>query len=85
MSVIRCKLEPVASSNIACMGWAREQRVLVVVFHGGACYAYSSVDSEMWGGLVVAESKGRYLRNHIQPFRRGEQIDMATIDQGDGE
>ena len=83
MGVIKCRLEAVESAAIAAMGWDRGHQTLVVVFRGGACVTYSSVDSEMWGGLRVSESKGRYLRNHIQPYRRCERIDAATIDQGD--
>lgn len=85
VGVIRCKLERVESSHIVCYGYDRAQQILVVIFHGGATWAYESVEPERWQGLVMAESKGRYLRAEVQAWRRGRKIDPVTVVQPEEE
>lgn len=85
VGIIRCKLERVESSNIVAMGYSRAQQILVVVFGGGATWAYENVEPERWRGLVMAESKGKYLRAEVQAWRKGRKIDPVTVVQPEEE
>lgn len=67
------------------MGYDSGQAVLVVIFHGGATWAYQAVEPARWRGLVMAKSKGRYLRTEVVACRRGRKIDPATIVQPEEE
>lgn len=85
MSVIKCKLEQVESSNLAAMGYDRDRQTLVIVFRGGATWAYEAVEPDRWRGMMMAPSKGKYLRTHVQALRKGRKIDPITIVQPEEE
>lgn len=85
MGPIHCTLRRVESSNLVACGYDRTQQILVVVFGGGATWAYEAVEPARWQGLVTAESKGRYLRDEVQAWRRGRKINPATIVQPEEE
>ncbi len=69
------------SSNLRSFGYERSTQTLVVVFNSGGFWAFDEVEPERWAGLVVAESKGRYFRHEIQPWRRGRPISPHMIEQ----
>jgi KTSC domain len=63
---------PVASSDLAAVGYNTETRKLIVQFHNGT-YEYSNVPENVYRGLMSASSKGRYLHQFIKnhyPYRR---------------
>lgn len=80
MTTIRCRLEPVQSTNLVATGYDPGQRILVVVFRGGATWAYREVEPERYEGLRSAESKGAYLRSEIQTWRAGSPVSPLTIE-----
>jgi len=66
-------LIPVASSNLAAIGYSPFGAILTVAFHSGGVYQYSGVPRELYFGLMRAESHGRFfwafIRNRY-PYRR---------------
>jgi len=65
---------PVESSMVDSVGYDEERRLLQVMFTSGRVYCYENVPSEVFQGLLEAESKGQYMRAHIidvYPYRRG--------------
>lgn len=68
-------LAPVDSSMISAAGYDPEQHYLLVLFNTGKAYEYYDVPPEEFEGLMAAESKGGYMREHIldqypyAPFR----------------
>lgn len=74
----RIELHPVASSNVERIGFDEAMRVLVVtyrlpaprkgqnvIYETGRMYVYTPVSFDTWTALMLAESKGAYLRQHI--------------------
>jgi hypothetical protein len=79
--VVTAALIPVASSQIAAVGYDPTARRLVVRFRGygrrpEAVYSYDGVPAEAAAGLIAAESPGAYFHRHIRqggyPYRRRE-------------
>lgn len=56
---------PVESSMIASVGYDPVADVLEVEFNSGGIYQYGEVSEETWRELMAAESKGRYMLDHI--------------------
>ncbi|WP_414046529.1 KTSC domain-containing protein [Macrococcus equi] len=56
---------PVASSKISAVGYDYARSELFVRFQNGCTYKYSDVPSEKYSNLLVSDSKGTYLENHI--------------------
>jgi hypothetical protein len=60
---------------ISAAGYDPEERYLVVLFNTGKAYEYYEVPPDEYDGLLSAESKGEYMREHIleqypaAPFR----------------
>ena len=52
-------LKPVVSSNIAGIGYDKEESRLCVQFQGGKCYEYADVPLETFVDLITAESTGK--------------------------
>lgn len=61
----RIALVPVASSNVAAVGYDAEERTLYVAFTSFSVYAYFDISATMHIALVSASSIGTYLRRHI--------------------
>lgn len=55
----------VESSCIHAVDYKPKERILEVSFTSGTTYRYDSVPQEVYDGLLAADSKGRYLRQHI--------------------
>lgn len=57
---------PVESSSITSIGYHEAGRILELEFHSGAIYRYSDVPAATFGGLMRAQSKGRYFSAHVR-------------------
>ena len=57
---------PVASSNIASVGYDAEKQILEMEFHHGAIYQYFDVPKEVYDGLMSAGSIGSYFMHNIK-------------------
>lgn len=60
------KRTKVESSNIAAVGYDKEQQILEIEFNSKAVYQYFDVDSNVFDELMAAESHGRYFNAHIK-------------------
>jgi hypothetical protein len=59
-------LYPVESTMLAAAGYDAETETLVALFNTGKAYTYSQVPLEVYLELLSAESKGRYMNEHIR-------------------
>lgn len=59
------RLDPVESSMLAAVGYDDNLQALVVLFNSGRAYQYLNVPPEVFQGLTQAQSKGRYMLDHI--------------------
>jgi hypothetical protein len=65
---------PVASSNIAEIGYDPESQTLEILFHGGRLYRYYNVPQFHFERLIEAASVGGYFNAEIRgqfPEERG--------------
>lgn len=65
--------EPVASSNIAAIGYDDASQTLEVEFTSGALYQYYNVTQVLFEQLMQASSKGQFLAYQIKnsyPYSR---------------
>ncbi len=65
--------EPVASSNIAAIGYDEPSQTLEVEFTSGAVYQYYNVTQALFEQLMQASSKGQFLAYQIKnsfPYSR---------------
>ncbi len=60
------QLEIVESSMIHAVGYDKEKRLLEIIFVTGGIYQYVNVPSEVYEGLLKAESKGQYFLANIR-------------------
>ncbi len=58
--------QEVESSNIAAIGYDEDTHMLHVRFNYGAEYVYSDVPADVHKAFLAADSKGRYLNEHIK-------------------
>lgn len=67
-SWLSCPIErvPVASSNLASVGYAAREKVLEIEFQSGGIYRYREVPRETYTGLMEAASKGQYFIQRIR-------------------
>jgi len=67
-------MTPVASSQIAAVGYGAKSRELRVEFNNGALYAYSGVPENVYQNLAHAASPGSYFHSAVKnagfPFVR---------------
>ena len=63
---INIKRTPVASSNIASVGYDAEKQILEIEFQHGAIYQYLDVPKAVYKGLMKAGSIGSYFMNEIK-------------------
>jgi hypothetical protein len=64
---------PVASSNIASIGYDPDSETLEIEFSNGSIYQYFNVPSSLNEQLMVAPSKGQFLNVYIRnayPYSR---------------
>lgn len=57
---------PVASSNIAAIGYDKEAHILEIEFHHGAIYQYVDVPEKVYEELMSSPAKGAYFMNEIK-------------------
>jgi hypothetical protein len=65
--------EPVASSNVASVGYDETSETLEVEFLNGSVYQYFNVGNELYLQLLAAPSKGSFLNSYIRnsyPYSR---------------
>ena len=65
--------DPVASSNIASIGYDPDSETLEIEFSNGSIYQYFNVPSGLNEQLMVAPSKGQFLNAYIRnayPYSR---------------
>lgn len=60
------EMTQVESSNIAAVGYDEEEKELQIEFNNGKIYAYKDVPIELFNGLVVAKSVGKYFHANIR-------------------
>jgi len=57
---------PVASSNIASVGYDKEAHILEIEFHHGAIYQYVDVPEKVYEELMSSPSQGAYFKNELK-------------------
>lgn len=57
---------PVASSNVASVGYDEAARELHVEFRSGSTYVYSDVGRETYDDLLAAASPGSYIARWLK-------------------
>ncbi len=57
---------PVASSNIASVGYDKEAHILEIEFHHGAIYQYVDVPEKVYEELMSSPSQGAYFMNELK-------------------
>ena len=57
---------PVASSNIASVGYDAEKKILEIEFYHGAVYQYFDVPEKVYEELMIAPSQGAYFAHEIK-------------------
>jgi|GEM_PF-698480 len=57
---------PVTSSAIRSVGYDSARRILEIEFTGGSVYRYYEVPSDVYRGLMSAESHGKYFNRYIK-------------------
>lgn len=59
----------IKSSNIAKAAYHFVKRDLKITFHSGSSYIYHDVKLSEFKEFCLAESHGKYLNEHIKPFK----------------
>ena len=59
---------PVASSNVASIGWDEPSQILEVEFHSGAVYRYWEVNESVWNSFRRARSKGKFVWRNLRGY-----------------
>ena len=72
-------LVPVTPSNLDSVGRNPLSQTLYVLFLGGGLYAYDGVPPREHAGLMVANSKGRYLNSEIKGSRDHGLVDDLIV------
>ena len=62
----KIKRIPVASSNIATVGYDKETQILEIEFHHGAIYKYVNVPEKVYEELMNSPAKGSFFMNEIK-------------------
>ena len=60
------KMIPVASSNLASVGYEAGKHELYIRFNSGALYVYFNVPESIYSRLMNAPSKGHYHAEYIK-------------------
>lgn len=59
----------VKSSNLDSIRYSKNDKLLFIRFLGGSQYVYKNVPEDLFQGMLVAESKGKYFWKYIRPFK----------------
>jgi hypothetical protein len=59
------ELHSVESSMIQAFGYDAATQTLLVIFNSGKAYRYFNVPSDVYKGLLIADSKGSYMRDLV--------------------
>lgn len=62
----KIKRVPIASSNIATVGYDKETHILEIEFHHGAIYQYIDLQERVFEELMSSPAKGAYFMNKIK-------------------
>lgn len=62
------EMVPVASTNVAAIGYSDEHQCLFVQFTNGRIYAYPHVSVELYDQFLAAPSKGQFMNQHVKPL-----------------
>ena len=62
----RIKRQPVASTNVASVGYSRQLHALEIEFTRGAIYRFLNVQPRVYRDLMAAPSKGRFIAENIR-------------------
>ena len=65
-SAAQHKRTPLASSNIASVGYDKQKMILEVEFHNGAIYQYFDVTEKVYHELINAPSHGAYFQYEVK-------------------
>lgn len=65
-SETKIRRTPVASSNIASVGYDKEAQILEIEFHHGAIYQYVDVPEKVFEDLMNSPAKGSFYMNEIK-------------------
>ncbi|WP_433625853.1 KTSC domain-containing protein [Halomicrococcus sp. NG-SE-24] len=57
---------PVASSNLASVGYEPEEEVLEIAFRSGGVYRYFDVPDDVYRDLLSARSHGSYFHENVR-------------------
>ncbi|MFN3640883.1 MAG: KTSC domain-containing protein, partial [Flavobacterium sp.] len=57
---------PVASSNIASVGYDKKAHILEIEFHHGAIYQYVDVPEKVYKALMNSHAIGSFFMNEIK-------------------
>jgi hypothetical protein len=69
------QLQPVDSSSIELVAYEAETKRLYIRFRdSGEAYVYRDVPPLAYTGLMLADSKGRYLNRSIKPRYKFERL-----------
>ncbi len=69
----------VQSSNVTSVGYESDTRTLLVRFKSGDLYKYRNVPPEVYKGLLMAESVGKYLNQHIKKTFKYEKVESSKM------
>ena len=74
------EMKPVVSSNIAGIGYDKEESRLCIQFQNGKCYEYAGVPAEAFVDLITAKSTGKafhaLIKNGGFEFK---QIELSDV------
>ena len=62
----RIKRQPVASTNVASVGYSRQLHALEIEFTRGAIYRFLNVQPRVYRELMAAPSKGHFIAENIR-------------------
>ena len=65
---------PVESTSIVSAGYDAERRLLEIEFVGGGVYRYFEVPTAVIAGFLAADSKGRFVNQHVRDRFRYERL-----------
>lgn len=58
--------EPVASSNVASVGYDPDTETLEVEFLNGSIYQYYNVGADLYEQFMASPSKGQFLNTYVR-------------------
>lgn len=57
---------PVKSSQISYIGYNEDKKELFVTFNTNSTYRYDDVPKEIFDKLMLSNSKGKFLNDHVK-------------------